>query len=295
LSSPEALIAARKKSRLTQLQLGKAVHERVSLRRDLTEICRQPSHWLQPSEKYLQKKISYWESGHARPNVDEMYGLAEVLKLEPRVVERWFLKSPSAAEELFRMLALSPVPSLVAVCYSAKPRAAVDNDVFNALLAGLRSEVSLAMFFPYPGDFGSLHVGETEKALSNLYKDVWQSTKKHYDTLYSKLPARKRDKQLGLFVPRVRSQLANWLVPPFAHRYTLIVQSSETSQFEHSLYTWVESEKIDGLYRVGTFSNVAVRPQVEAWQAYYGSPMRMWMKSKQLSDSAGFWKRVPHP
>jgi hypothetical protein len=46
----------------------------------------------QPGDKYLQKKISYWESGHERPNASEMPALSQVLDLDLRIVEAWFAR-----------------------------------------------------------------------------------------------------------------------------------------------------------------------------------------------------------
>jgi transcriptional regulator with XRE-family HTH domain len=244
------------------------------------------------SDKYAQKKVSLWESGQTRPTPSEFSALAKILGVPEAEVETWFARLPSSAAELFTQLADSDYPSLVAACYSGRPRAPFDTEVFEALLKGIERNMSLAMFFPYPSEFEVRTESSIYEDLLEAYRSVWTTVRSHHENLYSQSRAPQRDKQLALFIPDVLR--ANVFLPPSASRYTLVINLSGDGTYEKSLHIWVESETVEGLFRVGTFSIQDAQPQLIAWQAYFGAVVEYWTKFLSLPDSAPPWiRRAP--
>jgi hypothetical protein len=213
------------------------------------------------------------------------------LKKPADEIEGWFPKLPSSAADLFTQLAQSEHPSLISACYSGKPRAAFDRDVLDSLVEGLSGKVALAMYFPFPSAFDQSITGEGAEDLYDIYKEIWRSVRSHYEDLFAKCPSAKRETNLALYRPDLCGNKANVLIPPASSRYTLIVQYSSPDQYTKTLYIWVESQEIEGLYRVGTFSVQEAQPQLVAWQAYFGGAVRHWMANLSLPGSVAPWAK----
>lgn len=250
------------------------------------------------SEAHAQKKVSYWEGGHAKPTAPELSALSEVLKKPHAEIESWFVKLPSSAEDLFMQLAESDQPSLIAACYSGAPAASRDPAVFAALVAGISKRVSLAMFFPFPEQSSVENKASTATDLKQHYGSVWTSVRTHYEILFSNCSAPAREQHLALYVPLLSDRPANVLIPPGSSRYTLVVQQSAPPSLpSRTLFVWVESERLEGLYRVGTFALQDIyHPQLLAWQAYFGSVIDAWIRGNGvLPGSVEPWKRYELP
>ncbi len=246
------------------------------------------------SDAHAQKKVSYWEGGQARPTPVEITALSEVLKRSETEIESWFVKLPSSAEDLFMQLAQAQLPSLIAACYSGAPAAARDPAVFAALTAGISKRVSLAMFFPFPEELSVQNSASTAGDLKQNYGTVWTSVRSHYEILFSTCDQQAREERLGLYIPTLSGHPANILIPPGSNRYTVIVQqTAPQSPPSRSLHVWVESERLEGLYRVGTFAHQDIyHPQLLAWQAYFGAVIEGWIRNEGvLPDSVPPWTR----
>ncbi|HXM61144.1 MAG TPA: hypothetical protein VN950_09815 [Terriglobales bacterium] len=239
-----------------------------------------------PSDRYLQKKVSYWESGHAKPNKDEILILSELLQIDGEELERWFALVPLGAESVFRKLADSSQPSLVAACYSGRPKATTDEGVLEALMDGLGGQVSLAMYYPYPLEFDAALRNEVQAELFERYANVWASVCQHYKNLSKRIPAKKRRHRIALYVPNVTAGRSHTLVPPSSIRHTLVLKRGKHSEMSRMLYVWVETDKIDGLHQR------SAPEQQDWWQAYFGEPIRHWKETAQLSQGGKFWIRA---
>src|SRR5271163_4828344 len=85
------LIQLRKSRGYTQHQLGSLVAELAGSK--VTKL-------------YAQKKVSYWESGQARPNPAEMQFLARIFGVSPDTIQSLFSSlTPLSAADIFSQLA----------------------------------------------------------------------------------------------------------------------------------------------------------------------------------------------
>ena len=142
-------------------------------------------------------------------------------------------------------------------------------------------------------------IWETDQHLSDdpatdlyvRYQDVCSDVLQLKNSFESMLPPDRR-KSLRMYRPKLGKQKANIPVPPVAARYTLIVREVSSKTFESELWTWVESEDLDGLYRVGSMTVEKAAPQVRAWSAYFGDIVSQWVETRILPDTPGHWEVV---
>jgi transcriptional regulator with XRE-family HTH domain len=244
----------------------------------------------QTSRQYAQKQVSYWESGHARPQAKEITALSKILEKPPYEVESWFTKLPSSAEDLFLQLLRAPHPSLLVTCYSGRPRATFDPNARAALIAALKHNLFLAMVFPYPLEFDGIDThNEDTEALLHFYKDVWLEVKSHWKQLSAELPADNRA-QVKLYRPKIKGR-ANVFLPPVSNsRYTEVIRFPFESQISKQLYLWVEAER-EGLHRLG---EVGLRetydPLLRTWDAYFFEITKAWTQTQQLPGDSLRWE-----
>lgn len=241
------------------------------------------------SDKYAQKKVSLWEGSHASPNEKEIVEIARLLAQPEEVVRSWFRKLPSSALELYTELSTYEYPSLVAACYSGKPKAGFDQDVFQALVAAVSSKTSFAMFFPFPTnppfDMDSSPISD----LYDAYRAVWQGVRARHEEILLSLSAEARGLgQHALY--SIAEEKPNILVPPSKTRYTLVIKQHPNGSYEKTLHIWVESESVEGLFRVGSFSDEPAQPQLIAWQAYFSPIIERWLNDGRLPESCGTWR-----
>lgn len=286
MANEHKLTIARNALGLTQRELGLRVSELVG-----TSI----------SEAHAQKKVSYWEGGHAKPTKAEISALSEVLKRTENEIESWFVRLPSVAEDLFTELSSSKQPCLIAACYSGAPAGARNPAVADALVEGICRNVSLAMFFPFPLSYAVDNKASTAADLPQHYGTIWTSVRTQYEILFSRSGKPAREDHLALYVPSITfsGTPANVLLPPGSSRYTLVVQqTAKDAMPTRSLYIWVEGERLDGLYKVGTFAAQDIyQPQLLAWQAYFGAIIERWLRNKNVLPSgvAEPWSRYASP
>ena len=161
-------------------------------------------------------------------------------------------------------------------------------EVRSALSRALSHQVFFAMFYPYPSDVES--ASEPMSDLLRVYEEVWKQVLNHYRDLRSALAPGQR-KHIMLYAPVERTN-TNFLVPPSNTRYTLVTESIGEAEYRSTLYSWVEAENVDGLYRVGTFSIQQAAPQITAWQAYFGKVLVHWKRCLTLPAGDEYWKAV---
>ena len=188
----------------------------------------------------------------------------------------WFKREPRSAAELFAELASSPYPCLVAACFSGLPRT-IGNEAFDQLLIGTKHQVSVAMYFPYPKTIDrSASSDDDIYFLEYAYARSRMDVESHYSRLYCQLSETDRQKRLALYIPW-NSNSINTVLPPNSTRYTLIIQLGEEGRLTQKLYIWVESERKDDLFLVGSLSDINPTEQLRVWSAYFGAPVRRWI------------------
>jgi transcriptional regulator with XRE-family HTH domain len=277
LNAQFKLLELRRSLGYTQLKLGLLVAREIK------------KHFSKP---YAQKKISQWESGITRPNEEESNALAHLFGLGRPEIEQFFSKAaPLSAADMLEDLSISAKPSLVIACYSSKPRATLVQDVRKALANALTANVSFAMFFPHPLAIDPSLAASFDDDLLKYYCDTWNQVLAHYKDLRSDLIPAKR-KNIILYAPKPPLRGANILVPPSNIRYTLVTQTVGQADFQSTLYSWVETESVDGLYRVGTFSLQKAASQIPAWQGYFGKVISHWKATYRLISGDKYWKSV---
>jgi transcriptional regulator with XRE-family HTH domain len=242
------------------------------------------------TDPYAQKKVSQWESGQTRPNRNETETLARIFGLQPDDVEASFSKSaPLSAADMLNDLAESTKPSLVIACYSGKPRATLMSDVRNAVIKGLSQNVWFAMFFPHPLALAKSIEPFASGQLLGFYESTWQQVRTNFDKFRDELrPTHKR--RIMLYGPPRFKEGANLLVPPSNNRYTLVTEMIGEGEFRSTLYSWLETEGVDGLFRVGTFSIQSAAAQIPVWQAYFGDILVHWKLHHSLPSTGKYWQ-----
>lgn len=259
------LARARKIKGLSQLDLGKELFA------DSSED--------EMTKARIQKRISLFETGSELPTPVEFEKLSNYFDVPEEEVRDWFKREPRSAAELFAELAASPYPCLVSACFSGLPRT-VGNEAFDQLLLGIRHQVSVAMYFPYPRTIDRKADSEEDVYfLEYAYARSRVDVESHYSRLYCQLSDADRQKRLALYVPW-NSNSINTVLPPNSTRYTLIVQLSEDGKLTQKLYIWVEAERKDDLFLVGSLSDVNPTEQLRVWSAYFGAPVRRWIDTQ---------------
>jgi hypothetical protein len=278
MADSNKLAGARSELSLTQKELGLKV-AKLATGKDI-------------SEQYAQKKVSLWESGTSRPTPQETAALGRILSRSESEIESWFGRAPSSGEELFVQLADSQFPSLIVSCYSGKPRLANDTNAREALIAGLKANVCLAMIFPYPADFEDSDPADDDfERLRHFYKDVWYAVEARLKKLSMGLPPERRDR-IKLYRPKLKGK-ANVLFPPVGNsRFTEVIELTSENLLAKTLYSWVESEQGEAFYRIGSIAAGEIyASQLAVWDSYFGQITKPWAQSQSLPDTATKWER----
>jgi transcriptional regulator with XRE-family HTH domain len=279
-SRVKALALARKRQSLSQAELGQQVARMQGV--ELTEAAG-------------QKKVSLWENFKARPSGEELSALSTVLRTPLEIIQSWFLTiTPQCAPAIFQELAISSRPCLLVACFSGRPRAVSSTDIRGTLLSGLNNQLSIAMCIPYPANLKLADTTEwtLEDPATELffrYQDVRSDVLQLKSSFEAGL-SRTRTKNLRVYQPKLRGEGANVLIPPVASRYTLIINEVGVKSFVEELWTWVESEDIDGLFKVGGVTVEKAAPQVRAWRSYFGEIVSEWMKNEALPEKPRHWE-----
>jgi UTP:GlnB (protein PII) uridylyltransferase len=96
-------------------------------------------------------------------------------------------------EAIFRELEACGDDSLIATCYSGRPRAALLPDVQEALTGALKQRTKLAMFFPYPLELRTTASTINAHGLLGRYIDTWKAVEGQYDALRAAFSTTERD------------------------------------------------------------------------------------------------------
>jgi len=242
---------------------------------------------------YGQKKISQWEAGLTRPTEEYLGKLAHVLEVDYEVLVKRLSDGRSQSPlELFDRLSTSELPSLLAVCYSGRPRTLADSLVRAKYEAALKKNLYTAMFVPFA--IPTAEAAPTSMLLlSGYFARVWGGVFASQERRREVLGAKELDKHIGIYGPRSSAKPDHLLIPPFVSRYSLLIEKGSDGGLTKSLYLAVETAETKTFQLIGTSEDENAAEQIQDWEAYFGPVVKVWVKETALPQrNCGYWQRL---
>jgi hypothetical protein len=271
LTSNPVLTRARKAAFASQRDFGKAVAE------SLKEVI---------SDSYAQKKASLWESGNLTPTREEMVAMSELLRLPLKDLQESFSGVlPYSTADLVRNLAKTQGEGLIAGCFAGRVRPRLLEEDEHALREAITSNVSMALFFPFPLDAG-ISTHEYAEDFTSNYREVWRTVVKFWKILRS-FGKEGNPAKVRLYRPKTTGP--NMVFPPMFHRPTLLCERvNGTTKID--LLTWTQGSDNDGFYKIGGRSIETGETQMEAWELYFGGVLEHWSETGELPEGDSYWQ-----
>jgi len=274
----ETLITARKRTGLTQAQVGQ--HIAATLGRNI-------------GPSYAQKKIARFENGAAAPAPDEREPYAQALGIT--VEELTAMIAPRAPQEAVSViddLARLTKPSLIAACCLSRARPQVLEESYRAIREAVEAAVHLAIFVPYPQTIGLPKMSNHLSKLAGYYGRVRQSLLE-FTHQFNKSLTRNHD-QVALYFPSGEfDNESKTIIPPVFRQFTVTYKPTHFDTYQKELHMWTPAIDTDTSQLVKPTGVYSVEDQIDAWEGFFGNIGQHWVFKQEFLDRDEYWERVP--